>query len=77
MLLAVMLRSLVPMLFGMSEMRVGHVRMMRGPEVIARFMMLCSFGMVVRSHTVMMSGLLMMMNCLFGHWGDLHFRSQT
>jgi hypothetical protein len=77
MLVGVVLRRVVRMLFGMSEMRVGHVRVVRGLVVIAGRMVLRGFRVVMRSQPVMMSGLLVVFDCLLRHGGDLHFRSQT
>jgi hypothetical protein len=77
MFIRVMLRRQMRMLLGMSQMSMSNVRMMRSPEVIARFMMLRGFRMVVCSQPVMMSSLFVMFFSLFGHWGDLHSRSQT
>lgn len=77
MLIRMMLRSKMPMLFSMSQMSMGNVRMMRSPEVIAGFMMLRSFRMVMRSKPVMMSSLFVMFHSMLRHWGDLHSRSQT
>jgi len=67
MLLGVVLRRVVRMLFGMGKVRVSHVRVMRGLVVIAGLMMLCGFGVVVGSQPVMMSGLLVMFDCLLRH----------
>jgi hypothetical protein len=58
MLLSVVFCRKVTMLFGVCKVRVGHVRMVRGPKVIARFMMLRGFGMVVRGQPVVMGSLL-------------------
>jgi hypothetical protein len=77
MLFEVVLRRLVRMFFGMSKMRVGDVRVVRGPEMIARLMVLRGFRMVVSRLAMVMSSMLMMFDCLLRHRGNLHFRSQT
>jgi hypothetical protein len=77
MFVRMMLRRLVSMLFSMSQMSMGDMRMMRSPEVITRFVMLRSFRMVMCSQPMMMSSLFVMFYSLMGHWGDLHSRSQT
>jgi hypothetical protein len=68
MLVGVVLRRVVRMLFGMSEMRVGHVRVVRGLVVIAGRMVLRGFRVVMRSQPVMMSGLLV----VFDHFVFRH-----
>ena len=68
-LFRVVLRRLVRMLFGISKMRVGHVRVVRGLVVITCFMVLRSFRMMMRSKPVMMSCLLMVFDCLLRHRG--------
>jgi hypothetical protein len=72
----VMFRRVVCMLFSMGKVRMGNVRMMRRSEVIAGFMMLCGFRVVVCRQSVMMSGLLVMLCCLLRH-GEISSRSQT
>jgi hypothetical protein len=69
-LLGVVLCRLVSVLFGVGEVRMGHVRVVCGPEMVAGLMVLCGFRMVVCSQPVMMSGLLVMFDCLLRH-GDL------
>jgi hypothetical protein len=63
-LVGVMFCRQVPVIFGMGKVCVGNVRVVRGAEVIACFMMLRGFRMVVRCQSVVMSGLLMMLYCL-------------
>ena len=76
-LFGVVLGGLVTMLFSVGQVRVGNVRMVRGAKVIAGFMVLGGFRVVVCGQSVVMSGLLVMLRCLLGHLGNLHFRSQT
>ena len=67
MFVCVVLSRQVRVLFGMGKVCVGNVRVMRGPEVIAGFMVLRGFGMVMSSQPMMMSGLLVMFDCLLRH----------
>jgi hypothetical protein len=69
MLFEVVLRRLVQMLFGMSKVRVGNVRVVCGPEMIARLMVLRSFRMMVSRLGMVVGCLRVMMDCLFRHWG--------
>jgi hypothetical protein len=70
MLVGMVLRRQVRMLFSMGKVCVGHVRVVCGPEVIAGCVVLRGFRMMMRSQPVMMSGLLVMFDCLLRH-GDL------
>ncbi len=55
------------MFVGVDVMRVGKMCVVSGPEVIACFMVLGGFRVVVRSQSVMMGGLFVMMRCLLRH----------
>jgi hypothetical protein len=57
---------------GMKVMCVSQMRMVRSLIVIARFMMLRSFGMVVCSQSMMMSRLRVMMRRFLRHRENLH-----
>ena|GEM_PF-3129387 len=57
---------------GMKIMPMSQMRMVRSLIVVARFMMLRGFGMVVCSQSVMMSRLLVMMRRFLRHRENLH-----
>jgi hypothetical protein len=59
--------SMLGMIPGMKIMRVSQMRMVRSLVVIACFMMLRGFGMVVCSQSMMMSRLLMVMRRFLRH----------
>jgi hypothetical protein len=67
-MLGVMTAGLDMMMFGMAGMTVGAVGVMRRLFVIASFMMLGSFAMVLRRVLVMFCGLVMVLNaCVVTH----------
>jgi hypothetical protein len=59
--------SMLGMIPGMKIMRVSQMRMVRSLVVIACFMMLRGFGMVVCSQSMRMSRLLMVMRRFLRH----------
>jgi hypothetical protein len=62
-----LLGCMLGMITGMKVMRMSQMRMMRSFVMIASFMVLCGFGMVVCSHPVMMSRLLVMIRRFLRH----------
>jgi hypothetical protein len=68
-LFEVVLRRVMRMLFGISKMRVSHMRVVRGLVVITCFMVLRGFRVMVSCLGMVMSCLLMMFDCLLRHGG--------
>ncbi len=67
-MLGVMTAGLDMMMLGMAGMTVGAVGVMRGLFVIAGFMMLGSFTVVLRRVLVMFGGLVMVLDaCVVTH----------
>jgi hypothetical protein len=62
-----LLGCMLGMVPGMKIMGMSQMRMMRSVVMIASFMMLCGLGMVVCSHPVMMSRLLVMIRRFLRH----------
>lgn len=52
---------------GVNVMGVSEVGMVSGLVVVAGFVMPGCFGVVMGGHAVMVGGLAVFMNCLFGH----------
>jgi predicted DNA-binding transcriptional regulator len=67
MVLHMLLGGMLGMVPGVKIMRVSQMRMMRSFMMIVSFMMFRGFGMVVCSHPVMMSRLLVMMRRFLRH----------
>lgn len=67
MCLHMLLGRVLGMLVGMGVMRMSKLRMVRSPEVIARFMVLGGFRVMVCSQSVVMGGLFMVLRCFFRH----------
>ncbi|MGA8528503.1 MAG: hypothetical protein WB622_02245 [Acidobacteriaceae bacterium] len=58
-------RCLVGVLGGVRLVSVGKVGVMGGCLMIAGFVVLRGFGVMVGGHSVMVGGLMVMMRCLF------------
>jgi hypothetical protein len=66
--LSVMTTGFRMMFFGVAGMTVGAMRMMRRLLVIARFVMLGGFAMMLRSVLVMFGGFMMVLDaCVIAH----------
>lgn len=59
-----MTRRVLGVFGGVKMMRVREVRVMRGLLVVAGFVMLRGFRVVMRGHAVMMGCLAMFVHCL-------------
>lgn len=76
MLLYMLFGCVLGMIPGMKVMRMSQMRVVRSFMMIARFMMLGGFGMVVCSHPMMMSRLLVMVRRFLRHKENLHSASR-
>jgi len=57
--------GLFGVLGGVRLVAIGEVGVMSGGLMVAGFMLLCGFRVMVGGHTMMMGGLTMMIRCLF------------